>query len=308
MNTSSETTQLSNQQRLLFTLKKATAKLNEIETASTEPIAIIGTGCRFPGGAETPESYWEFLRESRDGRVEIPKERWNNDLYYNPDPEAPGQIYVRHGYFLQQSVDKFDPAFFGISGAEAEKIDPSQRLLLEVTWEALENAGISPRSLKNTETGVYIGQCFNDYALIGQNASPGNLGDFYLGLGTAMNISSGRIAYVFGLQGPTFTLDTTCSSSLVTLHIACQSLRSGESNLALAGGVNLMLHPTVTHGFCKGRALSPDSRCKTFDVSADGYARGEGCGIIVLKRLRDAVADGDRILALVKGSAINHDG
>ena len=308
MEPSSETIQLSNQQRLLLAVKQATAKLNEIETATTEPIAIIGTACRFPGGVDTPESYWEFLRESIDGRVEIPKERWDNDLYYNPDPEVPGQIYVRHGYFLQQPVDQFDPAFFSISGVEANKMDPSQRLLLEVTWEALENAGISPRSLKNTDTGVYIGQCFNDYALIGINALPNNFGDFYLGLGTAMSTSSGRVAYAFGLQGPTFTLDTTCSSSLVTLHIACQSLRSGESNLALVGGVNLMLHPNVTHGFCKGRALSPDSRCKTFDASADGYARGEGCGIIVAKRLRDAVADGDRILALVKGSAINHDG
>ncbi len=308
MEPSSETTQLSSQQRLLLAVKQATAKLNEIETANTEPIAIIGTACRFPGGVDTPESYWEFLRESIDGRVEIPKERWDNDRYYNPDPEAPGQIYVRHGYFLQQPVDHFDPSFFGISGAEANKMDPSQRLLLEVSWEALENAGISPRSLKNSDTGVYIGQCFNDYTLIGIDALPNNLADFYLGLGTAMNTSSGRVAYVFGLQGPTFTLDTTCSSSLVTLHIACQSLRSGESNLALAGGVNLMLHPTVTHGFCKGRALSPDSRCKTFDASADGYARGEGCGILVLKRLRDAVADGDRILAVVKGSAINHDG
>ncbi len=308
MEPSSETTQLSNQQRLLLAVKQATAKLNEIETANTEPIAIIGTACRFPGGVDTPESYWEFLRGSIDGRVEIPKERWDNDRYYNPDPEAPGQIYVRHGYFLQQQVDQFDPSFFGISGAEANKMDPSQRLLLEVSWEALENAGISPRSLKNSDTGVYIGQCFNDYTLIGIDALPNNLADFYLGLGTAMNTSSGRVAYVFGLQGPTFTLDTTCSSSLVTLHIACQSLRSGESNLALVGGVNLMLHPTVTHGFCKGRALSPDSRCKTFDANADGYARGEGCGILVLKRLRDAMADGDRILALVKGSAINHDG
>ena len=308
MKPSSETAQLSNQQRLLLAVKQATAKLNEIETASAEAIAIIGTGCRFPGGVDSPESYWKFLRESRDGRVEIPKERWDNDRYYNSEPEAPGQMYVRHGYFLQQPVDQFDPSFFGISGAEAAKIDPSQRLLLEVSWEALENAGISPRSLKNTDTGVYIGQCFNDYALIGMHALPNNLTDFYLGLGTAMNISAGRVAYVLGLQGPTFTLDTTCSSSLVTLHIACQSLRSRESNLALVGGVNLMLHPNVTHGFCKGRALSPDSRCKTFDASADGYARGEGCGVVVLKRLRDAVADGDRILALVRGSAINHDG
>ncbi|MEM1168619.1 MAG: beta-ketoacyl synthase N-terminal-like domain-containing protein [Cyanobacteria bacterium P01_H01_bin.35] len=308
MEISSQTAELSDSQRLLLAVKQATAKLQDIETAATEPIAIIGIGCRFPGGADSPETYWELLKEAKDVRTEIPKERWDIDRYYDPDPDVPGKIYVRQGYFLKHPVDQFDPAFFGISGAEAAKMDPSQRLLLEVSWEALENAGISPRSLKNTDTGVYVGQCFNDYATIGANSSPENLSDFHLGTGTAMNISAGRIAYILGLQGPTFCLDTTCSSSLVTLHLACQSLRSRECNLALVGGVNLMLHPNVTHGFCKGKALAPDSRCKTFDASADGYARGEGCGMIVVKRLRDAIADGDRILALVRGSAINHDG
>jgi len=300
--------QLSKEQRLLVAVRQAIAKLNQIEESKSEAIAIIGMGCRFPGGGESPEAYWDMLKTGKDARCDIPKDRWDIDRYYDEDPEVPGKMYVRQGYFLEQKVDQFEPAFFGISGLEAAKMDPSQRLLLEVSWEALEHAGIAPRSLKNTETGVYVGQCFNDYARVGSDISVNQLPDFYLGTGTAMNITAGRIAYVLGLQGPTFCLDTTCSSSLVTVHLAAQSLRLGECDLALAGGVNLMLHPSVTHGFCKGRALAADSRCKTFDASADGYARGEGCGMLVLKRVRDAVRDGDRILALVRGSAINHDG
>ncbi|MDJ1183278.1 beta-ketoacyl synthase N-terminal-like domain-containing protein [Roseofilum casamattae] len=301
-------TELSKEQRLLLAVRQASAKLNAIEEAKNEAIAIVGMGCRFPGGGDSPEAYWDVLKQSKDALIDIPKDRWDIDEYYDSDPEAPGKMYVRQGYFLQQKVDEFEPAFFGISGLEAAKMDPSQRILLEVSWEALEDAGIAPKSLKNTETGVYVGQCFNDYARVGTDVSVNHLPDFYLGTGTAMNITAGRIAYVLGLQGPTFCLDTTCSSSLVTVHLAAQSLRSGECNLALAGGVNLMLHPSTTHGFCKGRALAADSRCKTFDAGADGYARGEGCGMLVLKRMRDAVADGDRILALVRGSAINHDG
>ncbi|NES40467.1 type I polyketide synthase [Moorena sp. SIO2C4] len=307
MELSSQTTQLSNQQLLLLKIQQATAKLHEIETAATEPIAVIGIGCRFPGGVDSPETYWKLLQEARDLRTEIPKDRWDVDLYYDSDPDVPNKIYVRQGYFLQQPVDQFEPEFFGISGTEAANMDASQRLLLEVTWEALENAGISPKSLKNTDTGVYVGQMTNDYAVIGTNR-PDKLPDFYLGIGSNMGMSAGRIAYILGLQGPTLFLDTSCSSSLVALHLACQSLRSRESNLSLVGGVNLMLAPNTTHVLCKGKALSPDSRCKTFDASADGFARGEGCGIVVLKRLRDALADSDRILALVKGSAINHDG
>ncbi|NEO43741.1 MAG: type I polyketide synthase [Moorea sp. SIO4A3] len=307
MELGSQTTQLSNQQLLLLKIQQATAKLHEIETAATEPIAIVGIGCRFPGGVDSPEAYWKLLQEAKDLRTEIPKDRWDVDFYYDPDPDVPDKIYVRQGYFLQQPVDQFEPEFFGISGTEAAKMDASQRLLLEVTWEALENAGISPNSLKNTDTGVYIGQMTNDYAIIGTNR-PDKLPDFYLGIGANMGMAAGRIAYILGLQGPTLFLDTSCSSSLVALHLACQSLRSRESNLALVGGVNLMLAPNATHVLCKGKALSPDSRCKTFDASADGFARGEGCGIVVLKRLRDALADSDRILALVKGSAINHDG
>ncbi|NEO53119.1 MAG: acyltransferase domain-containing protein [Okeania sp. SIO3B5] len=308
MEPNSQTNKLSNQQRLLLKIQQATAKLHEIETAATEPIAIIGIGCRFPGGVDSPDTYWKFLKEAKDVRTEIPRNRWDIDRYYDPDPDVPDKIYVRQGYFLQQPIDKFDPAFFGISGLEAAKMEPSQRLLLEVTWEALENAGISPRSLKKTDTGVYIGQMNNDYGIIGTDLQSDKLPDFYLGIGTAMSMSAGRLAYILGLQGPALFLDTSCSSSLVALHLACQSLRSRESNLALVGGVNLMLAPNATHALCQGRALSPDSRCKTFDASADGFARGEGCGMVVLKRLRDATADNDRILALVKGSAVNHDG
>ncbi|NET16612.1 MAG: type I polyketide synthase, partial [Okeania sp. SIO1H6] len=308
MELNSQTTQLSTQQRLLLKIKQATAKLHEVETAATEPIAIIGIGCRFPGGVDSPDAYWKFLQEAKDVRTEIPRNRWDIDRYYDPDHDVPDKIYVRQGYFLQQPIDKFDPAFFGISGIEAAKMEPSQRLLLEVTWEALENAGISARSLKNTDTGIYIGQMNNDYGIIGTSSQSDKLPDFYLGIGTAMSMSAGRVAYILGLQGPALFLDTSCSSSLVALHLACQSLRSRESNMALVGGVNLMLAPNSTYALCQGKALSPDSRCKTFDASADGFARGEGCGMVVLKRLRDATADNDRILALVKGSAVNHDG
>ncbi|MGD1702713.1 SDR family NAD(P)-dependent oxidoreductase [Dapis sp. BLCC M229] len=275
---------------------------------SSEPIAIIGIGCRFPGGVDSVESYWELLKQGKDVRTEIPQDRWDIDFYYDPNPNVPGKMYVRQGYFLEQPIDQFEPDFFGISGAEAAKMEPSQRLLLEVTWEALENAGISPKSLKNTNTGVYVGQMYNDYGITAAKSLPENLADFYLTTGTVISISAGRIAYLLGLQGPTLCLDTSCSSSLVTLHLACQSLRSRESNLALVGGVNLMLHPNTTHALCQGGALSPDSLCKTFDASANGYARGEGCGMVVLKRLQDALVDGDRILAVVKSSAVNHDG
>ena len=282
--------------------------IRDQDLESTEAIAIIGIGCRFPDGVDNPEAYWQFLKDARDVRIDIPKDRWDIERYYDQNPNVPGKIYVRQGYFLKQPIDQFEPEFFGISGAEAARMEPSQRLLLEVTWEALENAGLPPSSLKDTNTGVFIGQMNNDYGITATNSLPENLADFYLGIGTSLSMSAGRVAYFLGLQGPTLCLDTSCSSSLVTLHLACQSLRSRESNLALVGGVNLMLHPNVTHGLCQGKALSPDSRCKVFDASADGFARGEGCGIVVLKRLRDAIADRDRILGLVKGSAVNHDG
>ncbi|MEM8605186.1 MAG: type I polyketide synthase, partial [Cyanobacteria bacterium P01_H01_bin.121] len=300
--------QLSTQQRLLLALKQANAKISEVEQEKAEPIAIVGMGCRLPGGVDSPESFWDFLLRAEDVRQDVPRDRWDIDYYYDPDPEKPDKIYVRQAYFLEQPVDQFDPGFFAISGLEASKMDPSQRLLLEVTWEALEQAGIPPDSLRNTATGVFMGQCFNDYQFMSGETHPDHLLDFYQATGSGFSFTAGRIAYTLGLQGPTFCLDTACSSSLVALHLACNSLRSRESNLALVGGVNLMLHPSVTHLFCRGRALSPQGRCASFDASADGYARGEGCGVIVIKRLSDAIASGDNIWSVIRGSAINHDG
>ncbi len=288
-------------------LRKMRSQLEANENAKTEPIAIIGMDCRFPGGASNPESYWNLLEKGVDGIQEIPSDRWNVEKYYDDDPDQPGKMYTRHGGFLNQ-VDQFDPRFFGISPLEAVSLDPQQRLLLEVSYGAIENAGYPPESLKGSKTGVFVGICFDDYAKV--CFSNGNLDkiEAFSSLGNSKSVGVGRLSYIFGFQGPALGLDTSCSSSLLAIHLACQSLRNRESNLALAGGVNLMLAPDVTIGFCKLRALSAIGRCKTFDAMADGYVRGEGCGIVVLKRLSDALADGDRILALIRGSAANHDG
>jgi acyl transferase domain-containing protein/NADPH:quinone reductase-like Zn-dependent oxidoreductase/SAM-dependent methyltransferase len=282
-------------------------QIDNLNQRQSEPIAIVGMACRFPGGANTPEAYWQLLRDGVDAVGEIPSQRWNIDNYYNSDPAVPGKMYTRYGSFVDQ-IDQFDAQFFGISPREAHSLDPQQRLLLEVSYTALENAGAAPFDLQGSATGVFVGLSFDDYAQ--RSIRSGDLSriDAFSSLGNTRSIAAGRIAYVFGFQGPTMQLDTTCSSSLLAVHLACQSLRNGESNLALAGGVNLMLSPEATVGFCKLKALSADGRCKTFDASADGYGRGEGCGMVVLKRLSDAVANQDNILALVKGSAVNHDG
>jgi len=293
--------------RALFALKDMRAKLDAVERAKTEPIAIIGMGCRFPGGANSPDIYWKILSEGIDVIREVPPERWNIDEYYDPDMNAPGKMYVRKSGFLDQ-VDQFEPQFFGISPREAMSMDPQQRLLLEVTWEALEYAGIVPASLAGSQTGVFIGMSTQDYSgmIIKQNDL--SIMDAYVGTGTSFSVGAGRIAYILGVHGPVLAMDTACSSSLVAIHLAVQSLRAGQSNLALAGGVSLILAPEGTVSMSKSHALSPDGYCKTFDASANGYARGEGSGVVVLKRLSDALADGDNILALIRGSAINHDG
>lgn len=293
--------------RALFALKDMRGKLDEVERARTEPIAIIGMGCRFPGGANSPELYWKILNDGLDVIIEVPAERWNIDEYYDPDQNAPGKMYVRKSGFID-NVDKFEPQFFGISPREAVSMDPQQRLLLEVTWEALEYAGIVPGHLAGSQTGVFIGMSTFDYsAMQMKNGDIANF-DAYVGTGTSFSVGAGRISYVLGLHGPTLTLDTACSSALVAVHLACQSLRTGQASMALAGGVSLILAPDGTVSMSKSHALAPDGHSKTFDAAADGYARGEGCGVIVLKRLSDALADGDNILALIKGSAINHDG
>ncbi|NES40468.1 type I polyketide synthase [Moorena sp. SIO2C4] len=297
--------QLSLSKQMFLALKQAEAKLEMMELAKSEPIAIIGIGCRFPGNANTPESFWQLLANGEDGVREIPPERWNPDYFYHPDPDTPGKMYIRHASLVDQ-VDQFEPEFFGISPREAHSLDPQQRFLLEVTWEALERAGINPQQLENTHTGVFLGMGQNDYADLGfnqlENISP------YDATGNGFCFAAGRLSYFLGLQGPSLAIDTACSASLVAIHEACHSLRRGESNLALAGGVQLILSPHVTTALSKLKALSPDGRCKTFDAAADGYGRGEGCGMVVLKRLSDALKDGDQIWAVIRGSAVNHDG
>jgi len=280
----------------LQALDEMQAKIDVLEGARTEPIAVIGIGCRFPGGANSPAAYWTLLRDGVDAVTDVPPGRWDVEALYHPDAEAPGKMYVRRGGFLE-ALDLFDPQFFGISPREAASMDPQQRLILEVGWEALEHAGQSPDALANSRTGVFLGIGSTDYAHI--QAEAGDLAgiDAYTGTGNHLCFAAGRLSYCLGLQGPSLVVDTACSSSLVAIHLACQSLRLGESALALAGGVHVMLTPSVWVFLSKAKALAPDGRCKAFDAAADGYVRGEGCGMVVLKRLSDAVRDRDRDLA-----------
>ncbi len=281
-------------------------QLQALQDKRRDPIAIVGMGCRYPGGAITPDAYWQLLREGRDAIREVPAERWNIDEWYDADPDAPARMSARAGGFLDE-VSGFDPAFFGISPREALTMDPQQRLLLEVAWEALENAGISPASLHGTQSGVFVGICNSDHFNRLLQRGPESI-DAYVASGSAHSVAAGRIAYFLGLQGPALSIDTACSSSLVALHAACASLRNGEAGLALAAGVNVMCSPETTIALSKAHMLAPDGRCKTFDAAADGFSRGEGCGVLVLKRLSDALADGDPVLAVIRGSAVNQDG
>lgn len=274
-----------------------------------EPIAIIGMSCHFPGGANNPEELWTLLRSGTDAISGIPPDRWNIEAFYDSDPDAPGKMYVRNGGFLGD-ISKFDAQFFGISPREAIRMDPQQRLLAEVAWEACENAGLAVDRLAASQTGVFIGLMNkNEYAqlqLKGDGMSC--LDDPYFGLGSSGSAISGRLSYLFDLHGPSLTLDTGCSSSLVSIHLACQSLQNAECDLALVGGVSAILLPENIINDCKMHMLSPDGRCKTFDASADGYVPGEGCGVVILKRFSEAVADGNKILALIHGTAVNQDG
>ncbi|MBU8897886.1 type I polyketide synthase [Corallococcus sp. M34] len=276
----------------------------KLALALSEPIAIIGMGLRFPGGADTPESFWELLDQGRDAISTIPASRWDLDAYYDPTPGTPGKMYTRHGSFIQ-GVEDFDPQFFGISPREAARMDPHQRLLLEVSWEALERAGLSATDLKGSSTGVFVGMMNEDFSHLMKDATQI---DLHTASGSGLSVAAGRLAYILGLQGPTLAVDAACSSSLVSVHLACQSLRTRECDLALAGGISLVLSPLTSVVNCAMRMLSVKGRCSTFDAGADGFVRGEGCGMLVLKRLSDALADGDPILALVRGSATNHSG
>ena len=286
-------------------------RVEAAENRLRQPIAIVGLGCRFPGGVSDPESFWELLREGRDAISEVPADRWNIDEYYDPDPASLGTMISRYGGFLDSadySIDQFDAEFFGIAPREAAMMDPQQRILLEVAWAALETAGIAPGSLSASRTGVYLGMASGDYGLRQMEAGDAGLLDVHYASGNAHSIASGRLSYLLGLRGPSLTLDTACSSSLLAVHLACQALRSGDCTLALAGGVNVILSPETTVALSQAHMLAPDGRCKSFDASADGYVRSEGCGLVVLKTLAQAEADGDRIFAVIRGSAANQDG
>lgn len=296
---------LSPVQRALAAVKEARAKLAAADAAKHEPVAIIGMGCRFPGGANGPEAYWRLLSEGVDAVSEVPPDRFDVEALYDPDPETAGKVTTRWGGFVS-GIDQFDAEFFGISPKEAACIDPQHRLVLEVGWEALEDAGQAVDRLAGSKTGVFVGLSTNDYSRM-EFASLPDIQP-YATSGTIFSVAPGRFSYLFDFRGPSVAVDTACSSSLVALHLACQSLRLGECDLALAGGVNALLAPELTISFSKYKMMAPDGRCKTFDARGDGYVRGEGCGMLVLKRLSDAVAAGDRILALVRGSAVNQDG
>jgi myxalamid-type polyketide synthase MxaB len=293
--------------RSLLKIEDLQSQLEKTQPGRQEPIAVVGMGCRFPGGADSPEKLWQILKDGVDTTVEVPADRWDADLFYDPDIEAPGKMYTKRASFLDR-VDTFDPIFFGISPREATSMDPQQRLLLEVCWEALENAGQSPSRFSGSRTGVFVGISGYDYALMRISGEDDVESDPYFVMGIAHSIASGRISYVLGLEGPSIAVDTACSSSLMAVHLACRSILSGECDSALAGGVNLMLSPEGTIKACKARMLSPDGRSRTFDASANGYGRGEGCGIVLLKRLSDAQNQGDTVLAIIRGTAANQDG
>ncbi|MGD9733328.1 MAG: type I polyketide synthase [Desulfamplus sp.] len=302
--------QLTPLQKAFFALKEMRKKYDALKQEQNEPIAIIGMGCRFPGGENNLESladYWNLLINKRSGVVEVPLERWDNSIYYDPDQDKPGRISTRFAGMLKD-IDKFDAAFFRITPLEARTMDPQQRLLLEVAWEALENANIAPHTLVRSKTGVFIGIMGLDYGANIMGSGDIEDIDAYFGTGNTLGLAAGRLSYVLKLNGPSFSLDTACSSSLVALHLACKSLRDKESDMAIVGGVNLILAPEVSISFSKAHLMAPDGRSKTFDALADGYVRGEGCGVVCLKTLSKAIKDGDRIIALVRGSAVNHDG
>ncbi|MGD0898738.1 MAG: type I polyketide synthase, partial [Thermoguttaceae bacterium] len=304
MSTGPGTEPLTPLQNAIYLLKQTQARLAACERAPFEPIAVVGMACRFPG-AENPKAFWRMLCDGADAIEEVPADRWNIDDYYDPDPSVPGKMSTRWGGFLKK-VDEFDAEFFGISPREAVRVDPQQRLLLEVAWEALEDAGLPIGRMAQTKTGVYVGVVGSDYGML-QSKDVCDM-DVFSGTGVSHAILANRVSYVLNLNGPSLTLDTACSSSLVTVHLACQGLRRRESDMALAGGVNLILSPEMTLALTKAHMMSADGRCKAFDTAADGYVRGEGCGMVVLKRLGDALAGGDRILAVIRGTAMNHDG
>jgi myxalamid-type polyketide synthase MxaD len=292
--------------RLLLLAAGLDERVRALESRNRAAIAIIGIGCRFPGGVRDAETYWSLLREGRDAITEVPLERWDASALYDPDAHASGRVATRWGGFVD-SPDLFDAAFFGIAPVEARVMDPQQRLLLEVSWEALEDAAIVPAALAGSRTGVFVGVCNSDYAQRGLRSLAGRI-DAYFAQGASHAIAAGRISYFLDLRGPSVAIDTACSSSLVAVHQACQSLRLGETDLALAGGANLLFIPEVTMALSRAQMMAPDGRCKAFSAAANGFVRGDGCGMVALKRLDDAQRDEDRIIAVIRGTATNQDG
>ncbi|WP_417821986.1 amino acid adenylation domain-containing protein [Terasakiella sp.] len=280
-------------------------ELEQAKRDQNEPIAIVAMGCHFPGGADNPQKFWDLLCNGQNTACDIPAERWENSVFFDPDPTQKGKTYCKRASFLDGDIFGFDAPFFAISPREAQLMDPQQRLLLETAWQTIENAGLAARKIKQSRTGVFVGTMSYDFL---QTTNTPDDVDVHSATGLALSAAAGRISHFFDLNGPSLTLDTACSSSLVAVHLACNAIRRGECDLALAGGVNVMTSPYMAVAECAANMLSPDGTCKTFDADADGYGRGEGCGFILLKRLSDAQRDNDKIIAVVQGSAVNHDG